>query len=249
MPQYTFASQFTTTFEYSQAKLANGHKLCILFLHGLCSDPWGRKGDSLKAYAQEKGFGFCRFEMVGHGSDAKHYEQTTLDIWKEQTLEVMQNIIKEEKIVLVGSSIGGWLALSAACVHPERVRGIIGLAAAPDFSQDLYDGYLSEAQKQELRQKGKIHLGTADFTYTFIRDFFETAQKHLLLHKEIPLECPVHLLQGTADACLLPDKALKIAQALKSNRVVVKMIKNSNHRLQSPEDIRELFHSLDDLCL
>lgn len=183
MPQYTFSSQFTTDFEYSQAESCGNHNLCILFLHGLCSDPWGRKGDSIKAYAQEKGIGFCRFEYAGHGSDKANYEKADLDVWKAQVLEVMEHIIKEEQILFVGSSIGGWLSILGALACPKRAAGIIGLAAAADFSKDLYNYALTDSQKEELEKIGKTSVGTADFSYLFTKNFFTVAEKHFVLQR------------------------------------------------------------------
>lgn len=241
--KHTFKSNFTTKIEISKAKSSKTNKLTVIYVHGLYSDPWGRKPEAVKSFAEENGLDFVRFELIGHGSDIENYEQADLDIWKAQVLEVIDDLVTGN-VLMTGSSLGGWLSLLAAVERPERVKGIIGLAAAPDFTIDLEKYVFTAAQKAEMREKGKILFVNNDFTYVFTKKMFESGMRNSLLGKEIPITCPVHLIQGQKDASIDPNKAVNIAKCLKSENVVVKLLKNSNHRLGTDEDLAEIGASL-----
>ena len=142
MPVHTFKSRFTTNFEYIKANSAKTNNFTVLYLHGLCSNPWGRKPESIKSFCIEKGLGFARFEMAGHGSDVENYAKSDINVWKSQMLEMIDDIISEP-VLLVGMSVGGWLALLGGVLRPRRVVGIVGISAAPDFTIGLEEEYMS----------------------------------------------------------------------------------------------------------
>lgn len=248
MPTHTFNTQFTTKFEYIQAKTSATHRnsadFTLVYVHGLNSDPWGRKPEEIKKYCAENGISFFRFELLGHGSDSSSYEQVDFEDWKKQILEVVDEMV-EGKILLVGSSLGGWLSLLAARDRPERVIGVIGLAPAPDFTYDVERFVLTEAQKAEL-SKGRVVFPMKDFSYVFMKRMFDTARDNLLLEKPLPISCPVHIIHGTEDKNLDPQKPFKLLKCLETNDVVLKLIKGSNHRLGRDVDIRELKNSIKD---
>lgn len=246
MQSYTFKSEFTTNFEYIKAKTSETHKLTIIYLHGLCSDPWGRKPESLKSYCEQHNLGFLRYELVGHGSDSAHYAQADLNIWRDQLLEVIDDIVQGD-ILLVGMSVGGWLALLAGVLRPQRIKAILGISAAPDFANILYDQYMTAEQKIELKTTGQVGFATKDFTYIFTQGLFASAQENCLLQAPIPIDCPVHLLQGMQDANYPWQNTPQIAQLLTSRQVMVKLLKDSSHRMQQPGDVAEMFRSLDSL--
>lgn len=250
MQSHTYKSQFTTNFEMSQAKTSTTHKnspnLTVIYVHGLYSDPWGRKPSEIAAFCEENNLGCLRFELAGHGSDVARYEETDFSVWKEQLLEVIEEMVTGP-LLLIGSSIGGWLSLLAAIEHPDRVKGIIGLAAAPDFTVDLENYIFTPEQKQAMQADGRLVFPTPDFTYIFTKKMFDTAQENLLLTGIIPVKCPVHLLQGSEDASLNPNKAFNICKALERDDVVVKWLKGSNHRLGRDVDIQEIHNSIKSL--
>lgn len=247
MQSHTYKSQFTTKFELSQAKISKTHKnsseFTVIYVHGLYSDPWGRKGIEISRFCEENNLDCMRFELAGHGSDIANYEKADFDVWKNQVLEVIDDLVKGQ-VLLLGSSVGGWLSLIAAIERPERVRGIIGLAAAPDFTADLENYIFTAEQKQAMEKDGRLTFPTKDFTYVFTKKMFDTAQKNLLLTGVIPITCPVHLLQGSKDDSLDPNKAFNIFKALQTDEVIVKWIKGSNHRLGRDVDIEEIHNSI-----
>lgn len=246
MQSHKFKSNFTTNFEYSQVKSSETHKISVIYVHGLCSDPWGRKPESIKTFCKQHNLDFLRFELAGHGSDSANYEQGDLNIWREQLLEMIDDVVKGD-ILLIGMSVGGWMALLAGVARPQRVKAIIGISAAPDFASILYDEYMTSAQKEELEANGKVGFSTRDFTYVFTKRLFETARENALLNAPIPINCPVHLLQGMKDANFPWEKTLEIAQKITSGKVTVKLLKSSSHRMQEPNDIAEMFKSIETL--
>lgn len=175
MPKYTFKSAFATDFEHIPPK--NGRPT-VLYLHGFCSDCWGRKPETVKAFCLAHGVGLFRFDYAGHGSDRENFAKADFKIWKEQVLEVIDEALAGD-IVCVGSSMGGWLSLLAAIERPERVRGVIGLAAAPNFVR-RFAKLVTPEQEAELREKGRFTFGTDDFTYTITGRFIDTATAECL---------------------------------------------------------------------
>lgn len=248
---HTFKAKFTTKIELSQEKSLKTHKnsadLTVVYIHGLFSDPWGRKPEEVKSFCEENNLNFCRFELAGHGSDKENYENIDFNDWKNQVLEVLDELVHGD-VIMVGSSLGGWLSLVAAKERPNRVKGVVGLAAAPDFTYDIEQYIFTPEQKTEMKEKGKILFPMKDFTYIFTSKIFDTARENLLLNKELPITCPVHLLQGSEDKNVLPDKPFKIMKCLTSEDVVVKIIKGGNHRLGRDIDIAEMKKSLASVC-
>ena len=201
MQNHKFKTDFTTKIDYSQAKSLSTHKISVIYTHGLFSDCWGRKPESVKEWCEKHNIGFFRYELAGHGSDSARYEEADMLIWKAQLLEIIDDIV-DGKVILIGSSIGGWLSLLAAIERPERVQGIVGLAAAPDFTRDLEEYVFTPQQRQDMERNGRLEFSTKDFTYLFTKQMFDTARPMCLLGKEIPIDCPVHLLQGMKDDCI-----------------------------------------------
>jgi len=154
MPSRTYDTQFTTNFEYINKELKPKQKFTILYTHGFCSDPWGRKPEEIKKWCLKNDIPMYRYELAGHGSDNARFEEADINTWKAQILEIIDKYITGD-IVVVGSSLGGWLSLLAAINRPERIKGVLGLAAAPDFTID-HMKYVTAAQRAEMEKYGKI---------------------------------------------------------------------------------------------
>lgn len=246
MQTHIFTSQFTTNFEYIQAKTSATHKnstdFTVVYTHGLCSDPFGRKPEEIKAFCEAHNISFFRFELAGHGSDAARYEEVDFNIWKSQVLEVVDEIVSG-KILFIGSSLGGWLSLLAARERPERTIGVIGLSAAPDFTADMEKYVLTKEQLAELAT-GRLVFPMKDYSYIFTKQMFDTARENLLLEGPLAIHCPVHIIHGTEDKNLDPQKPFKILKCLESENVIVKLMKGGNHRLGRDVDIAEMCNSI-----
>ena len=246
MSEHQFLGQFTTKIEHIKAKTSEINRFTILYTHGLYSDPWGRKPDAVRDWCLKNGYGFFRYELAGHGSDAGNYENVDVNLWKAQILEVIDTMI-EGDIVVVGSSLGGWLSLIAAEARPERVKAVLGLAAAPDFTVDLEDKYFTSEQNNQIQKQGRLEFTNDDFTYVFTKKLMQSGRQNQMLNRTIKIDCPVELIQGQKDASLDWRKALQISQAVQGNNVTIKLLKYSNHRLGTDEDLIAIQRSLDSI--
>ena len=243
MEKYSFKIGYTTNVEYVKSD-KNSKKFTILYTHGLCSDPWGSKPEKVKQWCIENDIDFYRYELAGHGSDKENYINTGVNDWREHILEIIDTII-EGPIIVVGSSLGGWLSMLASLYRPNRIVGVIGLAAAPDFTKYLRD-FLTEQQNKELDEKGLTAFDNADFGYFYTMKLINSGNQNLIMENEnIDINCPVHLLQGMKDASVPYEHAINIANKLISEEVILKLLKESNHRLNDEIAKMEIINSLN----
>lgn len=249
MQNITFKNGHTTLCEHIKPEASKTQSFTVVYTHGFCSDPFGRKPEEVKKWCLEHGMGFFRHELAGHGSDKARFEETTLNTYKSQIFEIVSDMI-EGDVVVGGASLGGWLSLMAACRFPERIKGMFGLAAAPDFLKKYIEAYFQPEHKEILQRTGKVEFPTNDFTYIITKEMIASADENLMLNKEIiPFAGRTRLLQGMKDAALDWRTAPLIAQKLSGEDVKVCLMKNSNHRLSADADISELRRMLDDFLV
>src|SRR5215510_15992634 len=172
----------------------------IVFLSGFASDMTGTKGTALAAWAQERGQMFLRFDYSGHGQSSGRFRDGTIGRWTADALAVIDTLTTGPQI-LVGSSMGGWIMLLAALARHDRIAGLVGIAAAPDFTEDLMWDRMSAAQREALARDGVIHQPSkyAEAQYEIGRALIEDGRRHLLLRGRIDIRCPIRLLHGMAD--------------------------------------------------
>jgi pimeloyl-ACP methyl ester carboxylesterase len=213
----------------------------IVFLHGLMSDMTGTKALALEALARERGQAFLRFDTFGHGASSGEFAQATVGRWRDDVLAALDALTQGPQII-VGSSMGGWLMLLAALARPERVAGLVGIAAAPDATEDLIWGELTREQQQLLLRHGSIRLPSAydPAGYLFTRQLIEGGRDHLLLGGPIPIACPVRLIHGMEDDDVPWRTSLRLAERLAARDVEVTLVKRGDHRLSAEADLRRL---------
>lgn len=212
----------------------------IIFLPGYASDMAGAKAVALDDWAGCSGRGFVRFDYHGCGESAGSFEDFTLEDWRDDALAVID--ATTGPVILVGSSMGGWIMLLAALARPERVAALVGVAAAPDFT----DWSFGAAQRDILLAKGRL-TEPSDYGAPMVttRKFWEAGQRNLLLGSEIAIDVPVRLLQGQRDADVPWRNALLLAERLRSADVQVTQVKDGDHRLSRPQDIAMLIATLE----
>ena len=160
---YTYKCGHTAKYEYIKPDGAKTQSFTLVYAHGFCSDPYGRKPEEIKKWCIENGMGFFRYEIAGHGSDAARFEETTINTYKSQIFEIVGEMVDGD-VVTAGASLGGWLGLLAAVQFPQKVKGFLGLAAAPDFLKKYFEAYFRPEHKEILERDGKITFPTNDFT-------------------------------------------------------------------------------------
>ncbi|HEU5046506.1 MAG TPA: alpha/beta hydrolase [Rickettsiales bacterium] len=239
----------------SYLKLKNGGKIAynkiegaspgVMFLGGFRSDMNGVKALALENFCKKQGRAFIRFDYEGHGESSGDFEDCTIGRWKEDALQVLTKLTDGRQI-LVGSSMGGWLALLLAIQKPRNVAGIIGIAAAPDFTEYAVLQKLKKSQVKELQTKGQVMVASdMGDDYPITKRFIEEARQHLLLNKKIPIKCPVRLLHGTKDDEVPWDIAIRINERLESDDVKTILVENGSHTLSDPKELKKVLSVLD----
>lgn len=213
----------------------------VVFLPGFMSDMTGIKATFLEGLAGRHGLPYLRFDYSGHGASAGRFEDGTIGAWLGDVLDVLDALTQGPQ-VLVGSSMGGWLALLAALKRPDRVAGLIGLAAAPDFTEELIHSELDESQREALARDGVVYKETTygDRPLAFTRALIEEGRNHLLLGDSIPIGCPIRLVHGYDDPDVPWEMALMILRRLAAEDVTVTYIKGGDHRLSRPDDLTRI---------
>jgi pimeloyl-ACP methyl ester carboxylesterase len=208
---------------------------CIVFLGGLKSDMEGTKAQHLDAWAKAQGRAFLRFDYSGHGQSSGIYDEGSIADWHEDTLAVV-DALTEGPLVVVGSSLGGWMALLLARARADRIAGMVTVAAAPDFTEDSYWANFSDAQKLRLEADGQVEL-PSDYMEPYIvtRRMIEDGRKHLVLRAPLPLPFPVRCLQGTADSAVPTETALRLLDHADGPDIRLTLVRGADHRFSTPE--------------
>ena len=209
-------------------RLREGRSPTLVFLPGYASDMEGTKALALDAFAARRGLALLRFDYSGTGSSGGRFEDGTLALWLEETLAAVDQLT-EGPLMIVGSSMGGWIALHLALLRPDRIRALVGIAAAPDFT----DWGFTPEQAAQLTDEGPM-----------TRAFWESGQTMLLLGGEIAVDCPVRLLHGECDTEVPLEVAFRTLRALRSGDVQLNVLKGGDHRLSEPHEIEAILRTV-----
>ena len=216
----------------------------LVFLPGYKSDMTGDKASALAGWTREQGRAMLRLDYSGCGSSGGDFAEGTLDGWRDDVLALV-DAVAPGPLVLVGSSMGGWLMLLVALARPERIAGMIGIAAAPDFT----DWGFTDDEKARLLRDGRLERPSdyGDDPYLTTLGFWRSGQANRLLGGAVPLACPVRLLHGQEDEAVPFEISLRLAAALHSADVQTILVKDGDHRLSRPQDIRLLLGTAGEL--
>lgn len=235
--------------EYIAYHKTNGKKNTpgIVFLGGFMSDMTGTKATALEQWAQKNNQSYIRFDYFGHGQSSGKFTDGTISIWKHNVLTVIDTLTEGPQII-VGSSMGGWLMLLAARERPEKTAAIIGIASAPDFTKNLMWDKMTNEQQKELTTNGSIDLPSdySDEPYPTTLELIEDGKKHLLLDSAIEITCPVQLIHGMKDDDVPYTLSVALAEKLTSQNVQTHLIKKSDHRMSSDDDIAFLLKTIEE---
>lgn len=215
----------------------------ILFLGGFNSNMQGEKARALEAWCQQNGRQFTRFDYLGHGQSSGEFQQGTIGRWIEDALAVVDDVAGGP-LLLVGSSMGGWIMLHVALARPQRVAALVGIATATDFTESMRESALSAEHLSRLELSGSCAIDNCyddGEPYIITRELLDEGRRHCLLQREtVPLELPVRLLHGQRDADVPWQHSLTLAEKLRSDDVEVCLVKDGDHRLSRPQDLLRL---------
>ena len=218
----------------------------VVFQPGFRSDMEGTKALFLDAHCGRRGRAYLRFDYRGHGRSSGRFETFTIGGAKEDTLAVLDELV-EGPAVLVGSSMGGWVALLTAIARPERVRGLVLVAPAPDFTERLMWRAWDAGKRTRLEREGVV-FEPSDYEepVPITRALIEDGRRHLLLEAAtVPIRCPVHILHGQRDEAVPWELSLELAAKLETPHVTVELVKEGDHRMSEPAQLARLTHALD----
>jgi pimeloyl-ACP methyl ester carboxylesterase len=217
----------------------------VVWLGGFKSDMTGTKALALDAWARQRGQSFLRFDYFGHGASSGNFREGTVSRWLDDTLAALDSLTEGPQL-LVGSSMGGWLATLAALARPDRVFGLLLIAPALDFTEALLWNGLDADARRDIAENGEWLRPSlyGSQPYPITRALIEDGRNHLLLGREIDVRCPVRILQGMADPDVPWRHALAALEAFGSD-VELTLIKTGDHRLSKPHEIALILRTLE----
>lgn len=220
----------------------------VVFLGGFRSDMTGTKAAFLEAWAKARGQAYLRFDYTGHGASSGAFEDGSIGNWASDATEVVARL-SEGPQVLVGSSMGGWIALLLASRLSHRISGLVGIAAAPDFTEDSMWAGLDAAMRRQLLAEGRVALPSdySDDPYVITRRLIEDGRSHLVLRSPLDLPFPVRLLHGTADRDVDLSVALRLVAHATATDLRLTIVKDADHRFCDPDNLDLIAQTVEDL--
>lgn len=219
----------------------------VLFFHGLWSDMEGTKASYLSDFCRDRGQSFLRFDCRGHGRSGGDFKHASIGLWRDDALDILDRFI-DRPAILVGSSMGGWLMLLVALARPEKIKGLIGLAAAPDFTRDI-EREMSEDQKAALQRDGLFDLHEdIPFPCPITQKLLDDGESNCLLDKALPITAPVSLVHGKQDKEVPWSRSVDIQNAIGAHAALF-LQENGDHSLSSPDDLALLGRLIMDMSV
>ena len=220
----------------------------VVWIGGFRSDMEGTKALALEAAARERGWAYLRYDHFAHGRSTGDWRRATVGRWREDAVAMIDSLAGP--VVLVGSSMGGWVALLAALARPERMAGLALVNPAHDFTERLMWPGLADHERQAILRDGETTIVEDGLgAYVLTRAMFEEARDWLLLDDAIAINAPVHILQGRADDVVPWRHAIALVERLTGSDVRLDLVDGGDHRLSTPEDLSRLIEAVDGLRL
>eukprot|EP00871_Galdieria_phlegrea_P005673 jgi/Galph1/6106/GphlegSOOS_G4665.1 len=223
----------------------------VLFLPGLSMNRHSAKGNALEVACKMQGRAYLSADYHGIGRSSGDIRDGTVSRWTEDTIDIIDNLIPQGPVVLVGAGVGGWIALHVTLKRPNRISGIVGIAPDPDFTEDVLWPKLSDEVKNIIMKEGLYELPWGYRTYPISRNLIEDGRKMCLLRgssASIPIDCPVRIIHGLNDEEIPPQRALRLADRLRSQDIVISFVKSGGHSLETEEDFQRMISSVVELC-
>ena len=223
----------------------------VIFHHGLMSNMNGEKALAIENFCKNSGYHFIRFDNFGHGKASGDFAEETISSWLDG-LNLVINELTEGSVVLVGSSMGSWITILSAMLNQDIVKGVVGISSAVDFTEELIWNKTTQEQKNLLKDQGKCLITGSDpncnYSYPISYQLILDGRKHLLLNKEkINISCPLQLVHGMQDIDVPYIISKQISEKIVHNNVVIKLIKDGDHRLSREQDLQVICNSISEI--
>ena len=216
----------------------------VVWIGGFRSDMEGTKALALDAAARERGWSYVRYDHFAHGVSSGDWRQATIGRWREDAVALIDSL--EGPVIPVGSSMGGWVALLATLARPERVKGVVLVNPAQDFTETLMWPGLADHERQAILREGETVITEEGLgAYVLTRRMFEEARDWLLLDGIIDIKAPIHVLQGRADDVVPWRHQVELVERLTGGDVRLDLIEGGDHRLSTPRDLERLVEAVE----
>ena len=242
----TDKDKFISYNHHKSNKKNNPH---IIFLHGLMSNMEGTKAKHIETYCRIKDYNFTKFDNFGHGKSSGKFTDETISSWTAG-LELALETLAETPVILIGSSMGAWIALLAAIKHSSKIKSVICTAPAPDFTEESIWKKLPSSHQEEMKSAGVLKVSGADCNSGYLISYklIEDARDYLLLNSDsIEISCPVHLIHGTLDKDIPSNVSVQLLDKITSSHVVLKLIKDGEHNLSRASDLQIITNSIEEI--
>lgn len=225
-------------------KAVAGDGTTVIWVGGFRSDMEGTKALALEQAARERGWSFVRYDHFAHGQSSGDWRQATIGRWREDAVALIDSL--EGPVIPVGSSMGGWVALLATLARPERIKGVVLVNPAQDFTEKLMWPGLADHERQAILREGETVITEEGLgSYVLTRRMFEEARDWLLLDGIIDIKAPIHVLQGRADDVVPWRHQVELVERLTGGDVRLDLIEGGDHRLSTPRDLERLVEAVE----
>ena len=212
----------------------------IVFLHGFMSDLEGKKPKSFFAFSKKNNLGFLALEYSGHGKSSGKFTNGNISKWSKETSILIKKIVKKNKIILVGSSMGAWISLIQFKYFKTQIKGFLGIGSAPEFLERLMWNKFSESKKKEIKKNGIIHLKHGNYEYPITYQLIKDGRKNKVLHKKIYQNINITMVHGKKDESVPVSYSKKVLKVFKNSKKKLVIVKNGDHSLSSPKWLKLL---------
>ena len=212
----------------------------IVFLHGFMSDLEGKKPKTFLKFAKKNRLGFLALEYSGHGKSTGKFTNGNISKWSKETSLLIKRIVKKNKIILIGSSMGAWISLNQFKFFKHQIKGFLGIGSAPEFLENLMWKKFSKKMKSETLKKGIYNLKHGNYTYPITLQLLKDGRKNKVLNKKIKSNINVTMVHGQKDEVVPVSYSKKVLNIFKNTKKKLVIIKNGDHSLSSPKNLKLL---------
>ena len=220
------------------------NSLCIVFLHGFMSDLEGEKPRALLNFAKKNKVSFLALEYSGHGKSSEKFIEGNISKWSEQTSKLIRKKTKGSNLILVGSSMGAWISLKQFKIFKNRIIGLLGIGAAPEFLEHIMWKKFSKKMKKETIKKGIYNLKHGDYEYPITYQLIKDGRKNKVLNKKINLKIKVTMVHGEKDEAVPVSYSRKVLRLFPNAHKKINVIKNGNHSLSNKRGLKIILKEL-----
>ena len=212
----------------------------VVFLHGFMSDLEGKKPKAFLKFAKKNKINFLALEYSGHGKSSGKFIDGNISKWSKETSILIRKIVKKNKIILVGSSMGAWISLIQFQYFKTQIKGFLGIGSAPEFLEKLMWNKFSQSKKKEIKKNGIIHLKHGNYEYPITYQLIKDGRKNKVLHKKIYQNINVTMVHGKKDESVPVSYSKKVLKVFKNSKKKLVIVKNGDHSLSSPKWLKLL---------